>query len=89
MNRQEDVFKALDEMGLTLKPAKCMFRTKKVELLGFVIEEGGIQPGKKKVEAISKFLIPHDAQNAQEVRRSDLWISTEDSSQSSHRRQKH
>ena len=48
------VFEKLDQAGLHLKPSKCEFFKKRVEYLGNIISENGIETKPKKIEAIVK-----------------------------------
>lgn len=66
MERLEEVLKLLRKSKLTLKLSKCEFGKRKVEYLGYILGENGIQPGPRKIEAIEKFPTPKDAH---EVRR--------------------
>ena len=54
------VFQALRKTGLTVRLEKCKFFMPVVQFLGFRISKDGIQPGSKKVEAISRFPEPRD-----------------------------
>ena len=51
MNR---VLTRIGEAGLKLKPAKCKFGDRQVDYLGFTISDQGLQPSRKKVEALMK-----------------------------------
>ena len=48
------VFEKLDQAGLHLKLSKCEFFKKRVEYLGHIISENGIETNPKKIEAIVK-----------------------------------
>ena len=52
------VFKKLDQAGLCLKLSKCKFFKKRVEYLGHIISEDGIETNPKKIEAIVKWSQP-------------------------------
>lgn len=43
---------------LTLKPSKCSFDSRRIEFLGFVIENGQIQPRLEKTRAIAEYPAP-------------------------------
>lgn len=58
MSRLEEVLTLLKKGGLTLKLAKCKFFYDSIDFLGFQIGAGGIQPGIRKTDAISKFPVP-------------------------------
>lgn len=51
----------LKSAALTLKPSKCLFGTKSIEFLGFVVGGGEIRPGRKKTRAINEYPVPEDA----------------------------
>ena len=61
-----EVLDMLKKAGLTLNLKKCRFGMKKVEYLGYVLGEGVIQPGERKIRAIAEFPSPR---NVHEVRR--------------------
>lgn len=63
--RLEEVLQLLKEGGLTLKLSKCHFFLDTVDFLGFEVSAGGIRPGSRKSEAVSKFPRPT---NQHEVR---------------------
>ena len=46
------VFQKLDQAGLHLKPSKCEFFKKRVEYLGHIVSENGIETNPKKIKAI-------------------------------------
>jgi len=54
------------EAQLTLKPSKCSFGAKRIQFLGFIVENGEIRPGAEKVSAIEEYPVPKDQH---EVRR--------------------
>ena len=56
--RLETVFTALERAGLTLKPKKCFFATKKVTCLGHILTPEGVLPDPSKIEAIKNFSEP-------------------------------
>lgn len=55
------VFDRFREAGLQLKPSKCNFALRKIELLGYEVSEAGISPLRKRVEAILDLKPPPDA----------------------------
>ena len=63
------VLERLRVAGLKLKPSKCKFLQRRVEFLGHIVSENGIEPDESKVEKIKTFPIPR---NVSEVR---SWIS--------------
>ena len=52
------IFERLYEHGLKLKLKKCSFLQHQVIYLGFVIDQDGIKPDQKKVEAIRALPVP-------------------------------
>ena len=52
------VFEKLLELGLKLKPSKCKFFKRRLEYLGHIVSEKGIETNPKKIEAIQKWPIP-------------------------------
>ena len=48
----ENMFKALQAGGLTLKPSKVQFGPRKVKYLGHILTADGIQIGEDRVKAI-------------------------------------
>ena len=52
------IFEKLCQYGLKLKLKKCSFLQTEVNYLGFVIDENGIKPDQKKVEAIRTLPVP-------------------------------
>ena len=52
------VFEKLSELGLKLKPSKCKFFKRRLEYLGHIVSEKGIETNPKKIEAIQKWPIP-------------------------------
>lgn len=51
----------LKSAALTLKPSKCLFGTKSIEFLGFVVGGGEIRPRQKKTRVINGYPVPEDA----------------------------
>jgi transposase InsO family protein len=63
--RLKAVFQRIREANLKLSPSKCTFFQKEVEYLGHVISDEGIKTSPSKVEKVSKWPSP---KNAEEVR---------------------
>ena len=59
------VLSRLKDVGLRLKPSKCMFATEEIEYLGHTLTPEGVKPNSKKVEAVRNFPIP---KNVKEVK---------------------
>jgi len=66
LTKLELVLKCLRKAKLTLRPGKCMFGTKEIEFLGFVITKDEIKPRREKTRSISDFPKPN---NVHELRR--------------------
>lgn len=66
MVRLEEVFRLLNEAGLTLKLGKCRFFCRELDFLGFHVSGEGIRPGSRKTVAISNFPTPR---NVHDMRR--------------------
>ena len=47
-----EVFQALNEAGLQLKPSKCHFALREVHYLGHVVSQAEIKPDDDKVKAV-------------------------------------
>lgn len=62
----QNVLEALRQAGMTIRLNKCRFFMEKVQFLGFKISKDGIQPGTKKLAAVSEFPRPT---NVHDVRR--------------------
>ena len=60
LRRLANVFAALREAGLKLKPSKCFFAQKEVHYLGHVISAAGVSPDPAKTEVVSLYPIPTD-----------------------------
>lgn len=58
MSHLNTIFERLYEHGLKLKLKKCSFLQQEVNYLGFVIDEDGIKPDQKKVQAIRTLPVP-------------------------------
>ena len=54
----EDMFRALQTAGLTLKPAKIHFGPKEVQYLGHVLSADGIRMGEDRIKAIVNLKTP-------------------------------
>jgi hypothetical protein len=50
------IFTILQENGLQINPAKCMFAAAAVEFLGHRVDQHGVRPLQRHVQAISDFL---------------------------------
>ncbi|CAI6355505.1 unnamed protein product [Macrosiphum euphorbiae] len=61
LTKLRSVLGRLKSAALTLKPSKCLFGTKSIEFLGFVVGGGEIRPGLKKTRAINEYPVPEDA----------------------------
>lgn len=66
VQRLQRLFKAIEEVGLTLRMDKCVFLSERIKFLGHNVSSEGIEPGDGKVAAIRDFPPPT---NIHEVRR--------------------
>lgn len=65
LTKLKEVLQRADEFGLEFNWKKCHFMKKKIEYLGYIIEERKIQPSEEKIVAVSKFKIPKDVKALQ------------------------
>ena len=59
-NNLRMVLKRLEDLGITLNSAKCAYGLTSVTFLGHRIDEQGIHPDEKHLEAIRNFPVPND-----------------------------
>jgi len=59
------VLKVAQGIGLLINWSKCQVLTRKVNFLGYVIENGTIKPGNEKTQAVADFSIPRDKKGVQ------------------------
>lgn len=67
LERLKLVFQSLKEAGLTVRIEKCRFFMRRIDYLGFVISERGIEPGKVKILAVKNFPVPKSVKNVREL----------------------
>jgi transposase InsO family protein len=67
LERLEAVFNKLQEKGLKLKPSKCHLFRKRVEYLGHVISERGIEADPGKVEVVREWPVPKTVQDLRQA----------------------
>ncbi|UYV65991.1 K02A2.6-like, partial [Cordylochernes scorpioides] len=58
IKRLEVVLECLQQAGLNVNNEKCLFGSRRLKILGHVVNENGIHPDPEKVEAILKFPSP-------------------------------
>lgn len=58
LHHLEQLFKRLDEYGVIINPAKCVFGVPEVLFLGYTCNERGVRPPMERVAAIQNFLKP-------------------------------
>ncbi len=58
LNDLEELFIRLVDTGFSIKLSKCWFGKREVDYLGHTINENGVSPDKKKLEAITRFPYP-------------------------------
>jgi len=61
----EQFFRVLDENGLTINPAKCVFAATSLKFLGHMVDENGIRPLPKHVTAVQGVQPPTDVKQLQ------------------------
>jgi hypothetical protein len=61
------IFTILQENGLQINPAKCVFATAGVEFLGHRVDQHGLRPLQRHVQAINDFPPPQDVKHLQQV----------------------
>ena len=62
MRALQQVFDAMEEAGLKLKPKKCKLFQRKVTFLGHVVSEQGIGPDPGNVDKVLNYPVPKSAQ---------------------------
>jgi hypothetical protein len=60
------IFTILQENGLQVNPAKCVFTVTAVEFLGHRVDQHGVRPLQRHVQAISDFPSPQDVKQLQQ-----------------------
>ena len=55
------IFMALQENGVKLKPTKCHLRVPEIKLLGFIIDQDGLHSDPEKTAAIDNMAAPQNA----------------------------
>ena len=58
VERLRQVFQALSDSNLKLKPSKCSFKQETILFLGHIISNEGIRPDPSKVEKVKNFKPP-------------------------------
>lgn len=59
----EEVFKRLEENGLQINAAKCIFGQENIEFLGYKVNSEGISPTTDKIKAIEDYPLPSTIQD--------------------------
>jgi hypothetical protein len=59
------VLRWLRDVGLTLKPSKCEFHTKKMEYLGYIISPTGLQMDPEKIKTVKEWREPVNVKGIQ------------------------
>jgi hypothetical protein len=60
------IFTILQENGLQINPAKCVFAASAVEFLGHRVDQHGVRPLQRHIQAISDFPPPQDVKQLQQ-----------------------
>jgi hypothetical protein len=61
------IFTILQENGLQINPSKCVFTASAVEFLGHRVDQHGVRPLPRHVQAISDFPPPQDVKQLQQI----------------------
>ena len=64
--RLKEVFERIRKANLKLKPSKCHLLKSKINCLGHIISEKGIEPDETKIEAVKKWKTPTSAAEIQQ-----------------------
>jgi hypothetical protein len=70
------IFTILQENGLQINPAKCVFAAAAVEFLGHRVDQHGVRPLQRHVQAISDFLPPSGCETITTVFRYGEFLQT-------------
>ncbi len=70
------IFTILQESGLQINPAKCVFATAAMEFLGHRVDQHGVRPLQRHVQAISEFSPPQDVKQLQQFFRYGELLQT-------------
>ena len=62
----KEILRRLEENDLYVKPEKCVWKVRKIEFLGVIIEPNGIEMEKEKVEGVLSWLEP---KNVKDIRK--------------------
>ncbi|GBN32456.1 Retrovirus-related Pol polyprotein from transposon 17.6 [Araneus ventricosus] len=65
LEKLKRVLKVASEYGLEINFKKCQFLKRKIEFLGYVIEEGTIRPSSSKTIAVQNFPLPKNVKQMQ------------------------
>ncbi|XP_037944267.1 uncharacterized protein LOC119677070 [Teleopsis dalmanni] len=65
MRRLVEVLEVAQNFGLNIKWEKCQILKKKVNFLGFIIENSSIKPNEEKLKAVRNFPMPRDNKEIQ------------------------
>ncbi len=58
LKQLDDLLQTIERSGLTLKFAKCSFAVPEINVFGHIVSSRGIQPDKKKIEAVANAPAP-------------------------------
>ena len=64
MEHLREFFIVLDQNGLVINPAKCVFAVQSLKFLGHMVDGTGIRPLPKHIEAVQDFAQPADIKAA-------------------------
>ncbi|UYV75684.1 K02A2.6-like, partial [Cordylochernes scorpioides] len=60
LRRLQLLLSCIQKAGLSLNHKKCLFGSRRIKILGHLVDANGIHPGPDKVEAVSKFPRPRN-----------------------------
>jgi len=59
LQRSKLVLDRLKEVGLKVKPSKCVLFRKEIQFLGHQVSQHGVEPLPEKIRAIKEWPVPH------------------------------
>ena len=65
LSRLDIVLNTASKNGLNIKWKKCQFLQRKVEYLGYIIENGTVKPSENKLNAVAKFPVPKSVKDVE------------------------
>lgn len=65
LERLRTIFETASKAGLSINWKKCCFLKRRVEFLGYIIEDGTVRPSERKTEAVKHFAEPKNIRQVQ------------------------